>query len=296
MPRTARILRADGYYHVLNRGNGGGRIFHADGDYAAFLRVLAEGLERFGVELLAYCLMPNHWHLVLRPRRDGRALSRLMQWLGVTHARRHHAAHRTRKGGHLYQGRFKCFPVQDDRHFLVLCRYVESNPLRAGLVRRRAENWRWSSLRARRDGRAREGGGTTVAAVIPGPVANRRKRTAAASRAAASGAADDDDPSSPLVLHPWPVDRPRDWSSLVNEAQPPSEVAHVRMSIARGRPLGNDAWTRRSAARLGLLPSLRPLGRPPKPADALSTRQLRRRRAQRAAAGPLRNVTRMPFG
>jgi len=144
MPRTARAIEAGTIYHVLNRGNGRMTLFHKDADFKAFERVLAEGLERYPVDLLAWCLMGNHWHLVLRPG-EAEGLGRLMSWVGVTHVRRHHAHYHTRGGGHLYQGRFKSFPVQDDRHLLTVCRYVEANPLRAGLVDR-AESWQWSSL------------------------------------------------------------------------------------------------------------------------------------------------------
>jgi putative transposase len=120
------------------------RIFHKAADYEAFERVLAEGLERYPVELLTYCLMPNHWHLVVRPKTDP-ALGQWMGWIGVTHVRRHHEHYHRRGGGHLYQGRFKSFPVADDEYFLTLCRYVEANPLRAELVER-AEQWQWSGL------------------------------------------------------------------------------------------------------------------------------------------------------
>lgn len=144
MARPIRKLLDGGLYHVLNRGNARSRVFHKDEDFLAFLRVLQEGLAKFDVELLCWCVMNNHWHLVLRPR-CGPDLSRVMQWVAVTHARRRHAHYRSRGGGHLYQGRFKSFPVQDDRHFLTLCRYVEANPRRAKLLRR-AEDWRWSSL------------------------------------------------------------------------------------------------------------------------------------------------------
>ncbi|MFZ5828744.1 MAG: transposase [Planctomycetota bacterium] len=135
-------------YHVLNRGNGGMRLFHKAGDYEAFERVLAEGLARYAVELFTYCLMPNHWHLVVRPQTD-EALGRWMGWVGVTHVRRHHERYHSRGGGHLYQGRFKSLPVAEDEHFLALCRYVEANPRRARLVER-AEQWRWSGLARRR--------------------------------------------------------------------------------------------------------------------------------------------------
>jgi putative transposase len=88
--------------------------------------------------------MPNHWHLVLWPKQDGE-LSRYAQWLTVTHVRRWHEHRHTRGTGPLYQGRYKSFPVEEDDHFLRLCRYVERNPLRANRVVR-AEQWRWSSL------------------------------------------------------------------------------------------------------------------------------------------------------
>ena len=147
MPRTARAVEAGLVYHVLNRGNGRMRLFHKDEDFSAFERVLGQGLERYSVDLFTYCLMGNHWHLVVRPRTED-ALGRFMGWVGVTHVRRHHQHYHTRGGGHLYQGRFKCFPVQDDTHFLTVCRYVEANALRAGLVKR-AERWMWGGLNAR---------------------------------------------------------------------------------------------------------------------------------------------------
>ncbi len=147
MPRPGRTTEADLIYHVLNRGNGRMRLFHKDADYAAFEQVLAEGLARYPVDLLTYCLLPNHWHLVLRPR-TAAGLAQLMRWVGVTHVRRHHEHYRTRGGGHLYQGRYKSFPVQTEAYFLTLCRYVEANAGRAGLVRR-ADVWPWGGLYAR---------------------------------------------------------------------------------------------------------------------------------------------------
>jgi putative transposase len=120
------------------------RLFHKPGDYQAFEKVLMEGMQRYPVELLTYCLMPNHWHLVVRPMADD-ALGRWMGWVGVTHVRRHQEHYHSRGTGHLYQGRFKSFPVAEDEYFLTLCRYVEANPLRANLVER-AEEWQWSGL------------------------------------------------------------------------------------------------------------------------------------------------------
>jgi putative transposase len=97
------------------------------------------------MRVLAYCLMPNHFHLTLWPRADG-DLSRFMQWLLTAHVRRYHRHYQS--SGHVWQGRFKAFPIQQDAHLLTVVRYIERNPLRAGLVAR-AEDWLWSSLRER---------------------------------------------------------------------------------------------------------------------------------------------------
>jgi putative transposase len=139
-------------FHVLNRAVGRSTLFKKDSDFMAFEKVLDEGLDRLPVRILAYCLMANHWHLVLWPKRDGE-LSEFMRWVTVTHTQRWHAHHHTSGTGPLYQGRFKAFPVQSDDHLLTVCRYVERNALRANLVRR-AEDWRWSSLGRRQRGDA----------------------------------------------------------------------------------------------------------------------------------------------
>ena len=96
------------------------------------------------MRLVSYIAMPNHWHLVAWPERDGQ-LSEWAQWLTVTHVRRWHAHHQTGGTGPIYQGRFKSFPVQKNDHYSTVCRYVERNALRAKLTAR-AEEWRWSSL------------------------------------------------------------------------------------------------------------------------------------------------------
>ncbi len=119
-------------------------MFTRDEDYAAFAQILREADQRHPTRLLGYCLMPNHWHLILWPHRDG-DLSRLVGWLTLTHTQRWHARNRTAGSGHLYQGRFKSFPIQEDTPLLRVLRYVEGNASRAGLVQR-AEQWRWSSL------------------------------------------------------------------------------------------------------------------------------------------------------
>jgi putative transposase len=142
MPRHARIAPGGLVYHVLNRAVARLPLFQKDGDYAAFERVMAEALLLHPMRVLAYCVMPNHWHLVLWPLPGGTGdLGRFMQRLTVRHVRRWRE-HRHRVGwGHVYQGTYKSFPVQDDEHYLRVCRYVERNALRSGLVAR-AEDWR----------------------------------------------------------------------------------------------------------------------------------------------------------
>jgi putative transposase len=142
--RPQRAAEGGYVYHVLNRANARMTIFEKDADYVAFESVLAEAVEREETRLLAYCLMPNHWHLIVWPRKDGE-LSRFVGWLTLTHTQRWHAHRGTTGSGHVYQGRFKSFPVAEDEHFYTIARYVERNAVRANLVRR-AEKWRWGSL------------------------------------------------------------------------------------------------------------------------------------------------------
>jgi putative transposase len=146
MPRRARSIAGGLVYHVLNRANGRATLFRKPADYDAFLQVLAEAHRRLPLRILGYCVMSNHWHFLVWPEADqGRDVSEFFRWLTVTHTQRWHAHHRTSGTGHLYQGRFKSFPVQDDDHFYTVVRYVERNALRAGLVKR-ADAWRHGSL------------------------------------------------------------------------------------------------------------------------------------------------------
>jgi REP-associated tyrosine transposase len=115
-----------------------------DPDFEAFQRVMIEAFQRHPIRILSYCVMSNHWHFVVSPEEDGQ-LTKFFRWLTHTHAMRWRVSHRTVGYGHLYQGHFKSFPIQCDEHLLTVCRYVERNPLAAGLVRR-AQQWRWSSL------------------------------------------------------------------------------------------------------------------------------------------------------
>jgi len=147
MPRPERIALGGYVYHVLNRANGRLRIFRKPADFLAFEKILGDGLSRFSMRLCGYCLMSNHWHLLLWPRGDD-DLPTFMRWVTLTHVQRYHASHATIGIGHLYQGRYKSFPVQGDRHYLRVLRYIEANPLQAGLVEQ-LRRWPWSSFAVR---------------------------------------------------------------------------------------------------------------------------------------------------
>jgi putative transposase len=143
MPRTARATPGGLCYHVLNRGNRRAEVFHTEADYDGFVRLLAQAAARFPVRPLGFCLMPNHFHLAAWPV-GYRDLSACLHWLLTTHACRYQKSYR--RTGHVWQGRFKAFAIQEDDHLLSVLRYIERNPLRAGLVTP-AAGWRWSSLR-----------------------------------------------------------------------------------------------------------------------------------------------------
>jgi putative transposase len=139
------------------------RLFAQDADFEAFQRVMIEAHRRHPIRILSYCILSNHWHFVVWPQTDGEVTD-YFRWLAHTHAMRWRVAHRTVGSGHLYQGRFKSYPVQSDAHVLTVLRYVERNALGAGLVER-AEQWRWGGLWARV-----HGGDAVKAILAPWPV------------------------------------------------------------------------------------------------------------------------------
>lgn len=143
MPRVARIAPGGFIYHVLNRGVGKMTLFRSRKDFQSFQRCLAETQKQMPMRILGYCVMSNHWHLLLWPQRDG-DLARFMLRLTIRHVRRW-LEYREQVGtGHVYQGRYKSFVVQDDGHLATVCRYVERNPVRAGMARS-CRDWPWSS-------------------------------------------------------------------------------------------------------------------------------------------------------
>ena len=220
MPRTERTDVGEYVYHVLNRANARVQIFDTDKDYQLFETTLEEAVEKHRMRLLSYCLMPNHWHLILYPKNNG-DLARFMGWLTNTHTRRWHIEKGTVGQGHLYQGRYKSFLCQDDDHFLALVRYVERNARRANLVKK-AENWKWSSSWIRENGTAKQ------------------KKT----------------------LSTWPVSRPNDYLSWLNQAQTEDEEEAIRRSIVKGIPYGSGGWVDNVVKSFGLEQTLRRVGRP----------------------------------
>ena len=144
MARCNRCAPGGMVFHVLNRGVGRMKLFQNDSDYLAFERVIAETLKVQPIRICCYCLMPNHWHLLLWPERDN-DLAAFMQRLTITHVARWQRQRRRVGFGHIYQGRFKSFPVSKDKYFHDVAHYIERNAQRAKLVKRAAD-WRWSSL------------------------------------------------------------------------------------------------------------------------------------------------------
>lgn len=144
MARALRNTAPDRIHHVINRGNRRRVIFYKSGDYKAFLRVLREAADRFDLKPIAFSLMNNHWHIVLRPS-EAVSISTYMHWVTSTHVRRYQVHYGEVGSGHVYQARYTSRVCKNERHLLSLIRYVEANPLKAGIVPR-AEDWRWSSL------------------------------------------------------------------------------------------------------------------------------------------------------
>jgi putative transposase len=159
MPRPPRAIVANCCYHVLNRANRRAEVFHEAADYRAFIALMQKAQEHESLPILAACLMPNHFHLVVQPTRAS-SISRWVHWLCTTHVRHYHGKYGT--SGRVWQGPFKACLVQTDQHLLTVMRYVERNAQEARIVRR-AEDWAWGSLRWR-------SGAASPLALTPAPV------------------------------------------------------------------------------------------------------------------------------
>lgn len=227
MPRPLRPIEAGLIYHVINRGNNRQDVFHKPGDFEAFLKALGDLQQRKPFALYGYCLLNNHFHLLIRPL-EGTSISRIMQSLLVSHTERYHKQHRS--GGHVWQGRFKSPVIQNDEHALTVLRYIEANPLRARIVQR-GEDYPWSSYPAHGLGASND----LLDRLIP------------YEQIAPSAAA-----------------RQRKWSEKVHRPLPESTLASIRRANESGLPYGSPRWVARLANRLDLDLTIRPRGRPRK--------------------------------
>jgi putative transposase len=227
MGRLPRAIDDGLVYHAMNRGNNRAEVFADDGDHEAFVESLrvAKGLYPFA--LFGYCLMSNHFHLLLRPG-PGQSISRILQSVTVAHTWRHHKWHGS--SGHVWQGRFKSPVIQDDGHLLVVLRYIEANPVRAGMVADPGD-YRWSSY-------GQDGPGLIDTLLDGFPEWEH--------------------------LGPTEAERRRRWRAKVRGAQKRDELTAVRDSLRTGRPLGSPAWVKGVEARLGIDPTPRRRGRPRK--------------------------------
>jgi len=227
MPRLPRPV-ADGLlYHALNRGNNRAAVFAAPADYRAFLAALAQTQGRYPFGLYGYCLMTNHFHLLLAPE-PGVSISRVLQSLTVAHTWRYHRGRGS--VGHVWQGRFKSPIVQDDEHALIVLRYIEANPLRAGMVSDLAD-YPWSSYQAHGEGRG-----------------DALLRPLAAWEALGRGE----------------QERQAHWRRWAHTPLTERERAAVRQAVVSGRPFGAATWVEQTASVIGLPLCQRTRGRPRK--------------------------------
>jgi putative transposase len=227
MGRLPRTIDEGLVYHALNRGNNRADVFADDADRLTFLESLARTQDRYPFRLFGYCLMTNHFHLLLRPE-PGQSISRILQSLTIAHTWRYHKRRRT--SGHVWQGRFKSPVIQDDSHLLVVLRYIEANPLRARMVADPAD-YRWSSF-------LHHGTGQDDPLLSPFPEWEELGRTEA--------------------------ERRQRWRAKVRADQKESELVAVRQALRSGRPFGDSEWTERMAKRLNIDLNPRPRGRPRK--------------------------------
>jgi len=195
-------------------------------DFEAFLSALADLKDRKPFQLYGYCLLNNHFHLLIRP--IGVPISRIMQSLLVSHTQRYHKHYRS--GGHVWQGRFKSPVIQNDEHLLIVLRYIEANPLRARLVKR-AEDYPWSSYRVH---------GLGEASALVDPLEAYQEL----------GASD--------------KTRRKKRAAIVHRPMEEATLEAVRRSASTGLPYGDETWVNRLAKKLSLDLRIRPRGRPRK--------------------------------
>ena len=189
-------------------------------------KALRDLQDRKPFELYGYCLMTNHFHLLIRPQQHN--ISQLMQSVLVSHTQRYHK-HR-QSLGHVWQGRFKSPVIEDDEHLLTVLRYIEANPVRAEMVKRAGE-YRWSSFSAHGHGASDE----LLSVCWPYE-----------------------------QLSPYAAVRQRRWEAYVHQTPDTDELAAIRRSVERSLPFGSGEWVRKLSNELDLDLTVRPRGRPRK--------------------------------
>jgi len=189
---------------------------------------MLDAFARVPLRIISWCLMKNHWHFVVWPRTDDEVTG-YFRALAHTHAMRWRVAHRSVGWGHLYQGRFKAFPVESGSHVFTVCRYVERNALSAGVVKR-AEDWRWGSLWLRHH-------------------ATMDNQTRALRRMLSAG-----------LAGRWP--ELKQWTQSVNTGYTKRELSRLTVSEKRSQPFGEESWRSKTVVELGLEHTIRDEGRP----------------------------------
>jgi putative transposase len=226
MPRHSRVCFPNHPHHIVQRGHNREPVFLETEDYAWYLDTLLGFRDEFGMSLLAYCLMPNHVHIIVDPCQEPACLSLLMKRLAGRHTRRLNGL--MQRTGTAWEGRFKCSPVDTDEYLLACTRYVELNPVRAGLVRR-AEMYRWSSVRVR-------------LGLDHAPVLDRNP-------------AIDSLGINELV-------RIRQYRALLGSPVEAEDLETIRTAVSRNQLTGTDRFVRRVEDRFGRRVATRGRGRP----------------------------------
>jgi len=230
MPRYRRLFLTGYPHHIVQRGHDRHAVFAEDRDYQVYLKNFREQLRELGIGLLSYCLMTNHVHLLIVPRREGDDLSRMMRVLAARQTR--YVNRVEQRSGTLWEGRFKCSVVHSEQYLLACCRYIEMNPVRAGLVDY-PEAYRWSSYQDR-------------VGIRP--------------------------PSFPLEPHPLMLgvsvreeERVRHYRAYVLQGIPAPELDLIRNAVRRNQLTGSASFRTQIEQKLGRRLSDRAQGRPRRP-------------------------------
>ena len=226
MPRQARVLLQNTPHHIVQRGHNREVVFIEDADYRYYINTLKEWKEELGVKVYGYCLMTNHVHLILDPRVQVTNLGKLMKRLAGRQTR--YVNHKEKRTGSLWEGRYKSSPIETDTYLLACNRYVELNPVKAGMVEY-AKDYEWSSYRQRV--------GLEVDVWI-------------------------DNDSAYLGLSDDETERSQRYMGYINEQSLASETQLIQQALQRGQLTGTNRFVEQVEHRLGQRIEHRGQGRP----------------------------------